>query len=304
MKHSLAQVSPLSQECLGITGALALKPFEPDLIAYALSISPQKTRDALGELVDYGLLIRPDALYQVTHALAHTYARTETTLNGKALSRLAEHFDSFIGEKKDLGLAGYALLDSQLDHILAVQSACNNAGQWDVVRRLTWALDDYLDLRGHRAERRKSAEVGLLAARSSKARYDEAAFLRLLGNAYKDLGDARKAIEQYEQALAISREIGDKSGEGAALGSLGLAYAALGETRKAIEYYEQALAIAREIGDRRGEGNALWNTSLALDAIGERKRGIDSAKAALVIYEQIESPYTERVRRQLDNWGS
>ncbi len=57
-----------------------------------------------------------------------------------------------------------------------------------------------------------------------------------------------------EQALAISREIGDRRGEGDHLGNLGLAYADLGETRKAIDYHEQALAISREIGDRRGEG--------------------------------------------------
>ena len=36
---------------------------------------------------------------------------------------------------------------------------------------------------------------------------------------------------------------------------LGLAYAALGDVRRAIENYEQALVISREIGDRRGEGN-------------------------------------------------
>jgi hypothetical protein len=41
--------------------------------------------------VDYGLLKRPEDLYQVTHALAHTYARTEiiqkysVVLTGKAL---------------------------------------------------------------------------------------------------------------------------------------------------------------------------------------------------------------------------
>ena len=72
--------------------------------------------------------------------------------------------------------------------------------------------------------------------------------------AYADLGETRKAIEYYEQALTISREIGDRRGEGADLGNLGLAYADLGETRKAIEYYEQALAIAREIGDKQNEG--------------------------------------------------
>jgi tetratricopeptide (TPR) repeat protein len=71
-----------------------------------------------------------------------------------------------------------------------------------------------------------------------------------LGNAYAALGDARKAIEFYEQALAIAREIGDRRNEGNAwLGNLGLAYAALGDARKAIEFYEKQLAIAP--GDRR-----------------------------------------------------
>ena len=78
------------------------------------------------------------------------------------------------------------------------------------------------------------------------------------------LGEARKAIEFYEQALIIDREIGDRRYEGNSQGNLGNAYAALGEARKAIEFYEQALIIAREIGDRRGEGNLRWATSACL----------------------------------------
>ncbi len=41
------------------------------------------------------------------------------------------------------------------------------------------------------------------------------------GEAYNDLGEPRKAIEYYEQALKISREIGDRRGEGKDLGNLG-----------------------------------------------------------------------------------
>ncbi len=47
------------------------------------------------------------------------------------------------------------------------------------------------------------------------------------------------------------------------MSNLGLAHAALGDARNAIKYHEQALIVTREIGDRRGESHALWNSALA-----------------------------------------
>ncbi len=178
------QVSDQAQDCLGLTGALALKPFEPEIIAIALEISIEDANRSLGDLVDFGLLTRPDVRYQITHALAHTYARERLAPPGNALARLADYYDTFVRKQRDAGLPGYALLDSQLDHILAVQSACNKAGRWNEVRKLTWALDNYLGLTGHWAERRRSADAGLFAARAGEDRYDEASFLNLLGLAY------------------------------------------------------------------------------------------------------------------------
>ena len=111
-----------------------------------------------------------------------------------------------------------------------------------------------------------------------------------LGSAYRGLGETRKAIEYYEQDLAIAREIGYRRGEGQTLGNLGSAYGDLGETRKAIDYYEQRLAIARETGDRRGEGYALHNRAATLDKLGRRDEAIPDAQAALAIFEEIEDP--------------
>ncbi len=71
----------------------------------------------------------------------------------------------------------------------------------------------------------------------------------------------------------------------------------MGETRRAIEYYEKALEIDREIGDRRGEGTDLWNLSLALDKLGDRAQAIALAEAALKIREQIEDPRADKVRK-------
>ena len=56
-----------------------------------------------------------------------------------------------------------------------------------------------------------------------------------------------QAIDYYEQALTISREIGDRRGEGNRLGNLGNAYADLGRVEKAIDYLEQARTIFAEI---------------------------------------------------------
>ncbi len=90
-----------------------------------------------------------------------------------------------------------------------------------------------------------------------------------------------------------------RRGEGNALGNLGNAYADLGEARRAIEFYKQRLVIAREIGDRRGEGNALWNAAVALWSLDERAEAIERGAEALRIYEAIESPHANKVRERL-----
>ena len=123
-----------------------------------------------------------------------------------------------------------------------------------------------------------------------------------LGIAYADLGDARKAIEFYEQRLVIAREIGDRRGEGTALGNLGNAYAALGDASQGHRVLRAGAGHLREIGDRRGEANALFNSSLALSELGKNSEAIENAENALQIFEQMESPVADRVKQQLAEW--
>ena len=94
----------------------------------------------------------------------------------------------------------------------------------------------------------------------------------------------RDKIQWQDVALAAAREIGDRRGEGADLGNLGNAYADLGDAKKAIEFYERRIGIAREIGDRRGEGNALYNMGLTLEGLNEKDQAVESVRQALKIY--------------------
>ena len=287
LQRSLEQVSEEAQAAFGVAGVLAPAPFTADAVAAALDIKTTAANRALGELVDYGLLLRPDDSYQVTHTLAHSYARTPAALDADIVNCLALYYATLAETESAKGLTGYAALDSERAHIVAVQAAALKAEQWDAVRQITWKVRGYLDLKGYWTERVTVVQAGLEAARAASDRHDEGAFLTSLGNAYAALGEPRRAIDLYEQALVIAREINDRRGEGNALGNLGLAYAALGEPRRAIDLYQQRLVIAREIGDRRGEGAALGSLGLAYKNLGEPRRAIDLYQQRLVIAREI-----------------
>jgi tetratricopeptide (TPR) repeat protein len=77
---------------------------------------------------------------------------------------------------------------------------------------------------------------------------------RGLGRCYSDHGRTALAIDFLEQALAIKRHVGDRRSDRITLTHLGRCYSDLGRTAQAIGYHEQALAIKVKFGDRRGEG--------------------------------------------------
>ncbi|HEY9877276.1 MAG TPA: CHAT domain-containing protein [Leptolyngbyaceae cyanobacterium] len=133
----------------------------------------------------------------------------------------------------------------------------------------------------------QSWEQALTIYRDLQNRRGEGGALGSLGLAYRNLGDYRRAINFYEQALSLFREIGDRNREGRTLGSLGVAYRNLGDYRRAIEFHEQDLAIARELGDRDGEGRALGNLGIVYDNLGDYGRAIEFYEQTLAIAREI-----------------
>ncbi len=133
----------------------------------------------------------------------------------------------------------------------------------------------------------QSYQQALSIYREIKDRKGEGQALGNLGVIYKSLGNYTKAIEYQEQSLAIAREIKDRRGEGKSRGNLGNAYYALGNYPKAIEYQEQYLAIAREIKDRNGEGSALGNLGIAYYSLGNYPKAIEYQEQSLAIAREI-----------------
>jgi tetratricopeptide (TPR) repeat protein len=78
-----------------------------------------------------------------------------------------------------------------------------------------------------------------------------------LGRAQWRLGNYSASRELTEQALALSRELGDRHGEADCLSSLGNVESYLGDFSAARSLFIQALALSRELGDRHGEAGCL-----------------------------------------------
>jgi tetratricopeptide (TPR) repeat protein len=287
LEHSLAQVSETSQQLLAVVGQLALAPFAVEPAAEAMGLAIRATRQLLGELVSYGLLLRSGERYEVSHALIHTYARQRLAILPEASSRLAAYYTALAGEQSALGVEGYRRLDEERTHLMRVSAGRVEREDWEAAKTLAWAVDGYLEIRGYWTERITVLEMGIAAAQAMGDRRAEGEFLGNLGNVHRGLGQYQWAINYYEQALATAQEISNRQGEGFHLGNLGNAYRDLGQVKQAIDYYEQALAIAQEIGDWRSKQGHLGNLGLAYYSLGQYERAIETYNLALTIAQKI-----------------
>ncbi|WP_420119390.1 tetratricopeptide repeat protein, partial [Micromonospora sp.] len=95
------------------------------------------------------------------------------------------------------------------------------------------------------------------------------------GWARSSTGRPRPALEDYQQALTMYRQAGDRGNEAATLNNIGHVYNGLGDRRRALDHYHQALPIQREVGDRSGEAVTLSNIGHVYDNLGDRQLALD-----------------------------
>ncbi len=125
----------------------------------------------------------------------------------------------------------------------------------------------------------------LLAEHSDRNQY-RAKLLTDLGHLHKALGNLDNAQENYNTALSISQEIGNKAGKGATLNNISQIYKARGDYETALDFLQQSLAITQEIGDKAGEGATLFN----MGHIHAQNKAMDKAVGAWVRAYQLAKP--------------
>jgi tetratricopeptide (TPR) repeat protein len=124
--------------------------------------------------------------------------------------------------------------------------------------------------------------------------------LNNIGAVYAALGEKQQALRYYEQALPLSRQVGNRPGEATTLSNIGGVYAALGEKQQALAYYEQAVSLFRHVGDRWHESTVRYNMAMAYQSLDR----LDEAEAQLIevvaLDEAIGHPNLESNRAALE----
>jgi CHAT domain-containing protein/Tfp pilus assembly protein PilF len=128
---------------------------------------------------------------------------------------------------------------------------------------------------------------GSRKAFSRESRERQGAILNRMGDAYVRLRQYPQALESYQQALDIAKEVGDRAAKAVAFSSIGAAYQELGRYSQALSSYQQALEAAKSIGDRSEEGRLLNKLGEILSQLGQQPQARDYYQKALAIAKEV-----------------
>ena len=199
--------------------------------------------------------------------------------------QLSERVDAHVAAARCRRLTG-ELFEKQgnftgaLSWLKGAKKACELLGHHEELVQVLLALGGNVQWRlGDYEEAEAHLQEALTLTRDLGDRRATARALHGLGNLDLYRGNYAAARELFEESLATRREIGDKLGVANALNNLGILAANAGDGDGARAMFEESLAIRREIGDRSGVAVALNNLGYMASDRGD----VTSARA---LYEE------------------
>jgi DNA-binding SARP family transcriptional activator/tetratricopeptide (TPR) repeat protein len=199
--------------------------------------------------------------------------------------------------------------------------------------QLAWALDTFLDRRGHwhgyaairQAAVAAAERLGDQTAQARAHRYLAWVHNRLdrlddahtqlwhaldlsrrigdlagqanthisLAHMWERQGRHAEALDHDRQALDLFGAAGDRRGQAIALNNIGWFHALLGDHRQALTHCEQALTLLQELGDRSGEADTWDSLGYAHHHLGQHTQAITCYRHALDLYRNIGDRHNE-----------
>jgi tetratricopeptide (TPR) repeat protein len=100
----------------------------------------------------------------------------------------------------------------------------------------------------------------------------KAATLHQMAGVIAQQGDVQRALDLWNQSLALKEKIGDVQGKAATLHQMAGVIAQQGDVQRALDLWNQSLALLEKIGDVQGKAATLANMAWAAWQQGDRER--------------------------------
>lgn len=177
----------------------------------------------------------------------------------------------------------------------------------DEASRICWRALSFAELgeiareRGEFALAVERFEEALALFRDIDDPYGEASVIKHLGNVAYKRGDIPGAEERYEESLAVFRDLNDSHGEAMILTNLGAVAHGRGDLQTAREFYHESIDRYRELGDRHREATALRNLGMVARQRDELEAATRHLAESLTICRDIGDRHGEAVA--LSNLG-
>ncbi|WP_203907609.1 AfsR/SARP family transcriptional regulator [Rhizocola hellebori] len=188
--------------------------------------------------------------------------------------------------------AEHAVLMAAVDHAVA------NGFDFHVWQ-LAWALDDFLDRRGHwhdkvAVQQAAVAAAGRLADPSAQARAH-----RLLAVSHTRLGRFDDADAHLQHALDLTTQTGDLTGQAATHHHHAMLRDRQGRYSEGLDHARQALELYSAAGSQRGQALGLNAVGWAHARLGDHQQALIDCKQALALHEALGEHYG-----QASTWDS
>ncbi len=192
-------------------------------------------------------------------------------------------------------------LEIEHDNLRAVLRRALDSGNAENALCLAGSLWQFWWSRGYLSEGRRWLEETLDASDDGLELGQRARALLGAGVLANWQNDHQSAIAQFEQGLALYRQLDDRSGIGLILVNLGFAIREKGDKERAREVFEEALTLSREENNRAREAAVLESLSAIAREDGDLGTASEMLEASLCLAR--ESKDTHRLAHGLLSLG-
>lgn len=266
------------------------------------SDEPIRQAEVLGlleELADWSLIVvernQEDIRYHFLEIIRQ-YSVQQCRASGEEGSLRERHASCYLhlAETAEPELTGpnqeswFERLASENDNLrAALRWACEHNAVYAV--RMVAALWRFWHRRGYLSEGLAHAQevLALHVDESPSTQLARARALAGSGVLVYLLGDLSQSLALYESALALFRQLGEKSGIVGVLNSMGMMAQYRGEHERALAIYQEALVLCRELGDVWRTGVVLNNLGTLLKDQGRYREAMPLAEESLACFRQV-----------------